>query len=87
MTKAMRDAMAEEARRVNKPTVQERQDELERIIDRDSLAWTLEALAAICDEKADHIRASYQDEGLAKRWHMAALQLSNRADSATRNGL
>ena len=41
---------------------------LESAIDSHGLANVVDALACICREKADHIRASYQDEALARRW-------------------
>ncbi len=42
--------------------------ELENIIDRHSLSAVLLALEVVCGEKADHIRANWQDKTLAREW-------------------
>ena len=42
--------------------------QLETLVDRYSLANVLEALVAVCGDKADHVRANWQDAGLAKDW-------------------
>jgi hypothetical protein len=42
--------------------------QLEMLIDQYTLTDVLNALVSICGEKADHIRSSYQDKGLAKIW-------------------
>jgi hypothetical protein len=48
---------------------------LEELVDADSLDGVLEALAAICREKADHIRANYDDRSLARAWAIAGIRL------------
>ncbi len=44
---------------------------LEAIIDRTSLARTLEALAHICAQKSRHIEENWQNQPLARRWERA----------------
>lgn len=41
---------------------------IEALIDRYSLANVVEALVAICGEKADHIESNWQDADLARDW-------------------
>lgn len=43
-------------------------DALEAMIDRQSLADVLEAIAAICQGKASHLACNWQDEDTAKVW-------------------
>lgn len=43
-------------------------DQLEVMVDRDGLKGIMDMLGTVCSEKADHIRASYGDESLAKKW-------------------
>jgi len=54
-------------------------DVLESIIDRMSVSDVLYAVEAICLSKADHVRANWQDEGLAKEWEHRAAVLSKAA--------
>ena len=54
----------------------EKMRELEAMVDATSLAVVLGALFVICREKADHVRANWQDESLAKSWDRAALRLN-----------
>ena len=42
--------------------------ELELLLDKYGCCGIAEALAAICHEKAEHVRASYSDEALASVW-------------------
>jgi hypothetical protein len=44
---------------------------LERLVDTDGVAHVLSALAIVCHEKADHVRASYADERTARLWEKA----------------
>ena len=44
----------------------------EDIIDKTSLAYVLLCLAAVCHDKADHVRSNWQDAGLAGAWERAA---------------
>ena len=43
-------------------------DQLEQIVDRVGLKMTIEALAIICDLKADHIISAWQDPNTAAAW-------------------
>jgi hypothetical protein len=59
--------------------MQTHQDELiaalEPILDKTTLADLLLALSRVCDEKSDHILASYDDSALASVWERRARQL------------
>jgi hypothetical protein len=44
----------------------------EDAIDRHGLANVLDAISEICAEKADHIRASYDDKVTARTWSSMA---------------
>ena len=46
---------------------------LEQLIDANGLAETLEAIQVICSEKADHLRANWQDDVSARAWDRAAV--------------
>ncbi len=46
--------------------------QLEQFVDKHGLLHVITALDLMCTEKAAHIRASYQDEPLAKNWDRAA---------------
>ena len=57
--------------------------DLEAMVDASSLAQVIEALGEICAEKADHIRASYDDRATAKIWDDAArkvMALASKVD-------
>lgn len=41
---------------------------LEQMIDKLGLSYTLDVIAAICSEKAEHIRVHCQDVVTAKTW-------------------
>lgn len=51
------------------------QETLEGLIDSYSLASVLETLETICHDKAEHLRANWQDEGQARLWGSAAAKL------------
>ncbi len=44
---------------------------LEGLIDATSLQAVMQALSVICGEKAEHVRASYDDTALARAWDHA----------------
>lgn len=46
-------------------------DQLEAMIDHSSLADIVSALSLIASEKAEHIRANWQDESTARPWQNA----------------
>lgn len=54
--------------------------EIEEEIDRSSLDEMLSTIAEICDEKADHIRASYSDDDTADWWSEAGAAINDLAD-------
>lgn len=48
-------------------------DLLESLLDKSDLQTILEALSAICAEKAQHIEASYADDrNLVSSWHVVS---------------
>jgi hypothetical protein len=51
-------------------------DILEGLVDGYSLTEVMEALAEICDEKADHILTNWQDEKTSKVWTHVALKIA-----------
>lgn len=57
---------------------------LEGMIDRGGLGAVLEAIAAVCDEKAEHIRHGWQDQELARSWSKAATRVARAARDADR---
>ena len=60
--------------------------DLETMIDRLGMVNTMLLLTHICEEKAEHVRENWQDEELAKRWHIVADALiSNRLSKALGN--
>lgn len=52
----------------NKDLNQDQRDSLEALMDECGVQAILEALSAICGEKADHIEQSYNDSITAKVW-------------------
>jgi hypothetical protein len=60
---------------MNKPLDKESKVRLEDMIDNHSLATVLDAIADICQQKADHLRENWQDDELAGSWDGAASAL------------
>lgn len=58
------------------------QDEIEAIVDRLNLQTVIEALSAVCDAKADHLRSNWQDGRAAKKWEQVASALDLAAIKA-----
>jgi len=52
-----------------------RKDILEALVDRMGILSLTTLLQEICQDKADHIRANWQDEWGAVRWEMKAKAL------------
>lgn len=52
---------------------------LEVLVDKCSLFEVLAALHIICSDKADHIRASYDDKQTARCWEQAGKAILNCA--------
>jgi len=50
-------------------------EQLEAMIDRASLLDVLTALECVCGEKADHIRANWQDKTTARPWATASKRI------------
>lgn len=43
-------------------------EDLEKLIDAHGLTHVLVGLACVCNEKAEHLRANWQDEPAANSW-------------------
>lgn len=54
-------------------------DVIEQTIDATSLARLLEIVAEICHEKAEHLRANWQDNASAQPWLRDAAKLQKLA--------
>jgi hypothetical protein len=54
-------------------------DALEGIVDGNTLAAVVDALAAVCRDKAEHIRSAWQDWETARAWDRAAKVLEAAA--------
>lgn len=52
-------------------------DTLESLLDQTSIQQVVLMLARICNEKADHVRSNWQDDGLAKAWEKNASLLGS----------
>lgn len=61
---------------------EELREELEQSIDSNSLQFWLYELAAICEEKAEHIESEWQDAALARLWNRAANAITKTAENA-----
>ncbi len=48
------------------------QEQLEQLIDSESLSAVAAAIAAVCREKAEHLRSDWQDYIAAQAWDRAA---------------
>jgi hypothetical protein len=55
---------------------------LESMVDAVGLRRVLLVLVEICDAKAEHVAANWQDGSLAKAWKMAAIRVELAANSA-----
>ena len=53
------------------------EEQLERFIDSHSLKYVIEQIAYICQEKADHVRTSWQDQNLASTWDEDAIRVTS----------
>lgn len=60
----------------------QQQADLESMIDSTTLAIVLDALAAICDEKADHLNTNWQDPTAARHWSDMAGRIATAANAA-----
>ncbi len=57
-------------------------EKLEELIDTFSVSEILRLMSEICDEKADHILTSWQDEPLADWWSKTSNDLEILAEKA-----
>lgn len=62
-------------------------DALEMCVDRSGLANLLEVLAIVCEEKAEHIQANWQDRALAGAWERTAKELDRIAVRVKARGI
>ncbi len=63
----------------------ERQFELEEIVDAVGIATVIEDLALIARGKADHLRANWQDDLAAKQWDHIATRIERADDETARS--
>lgn len=54
-------------------------EELEKLVDAVGLFHVVTGLELICNEKAEHIRANWQDKVLARKWETAGKRLYKAA--------
>lgn len=59
---------------------------LEPLVDKHGLTHVLAGLSLLCSEKAEHIRANWQDRLTAKHWDQAADKIE-RAAKAVHSGI
>ena len=62
-------------------------DALERLVDTNDIYTVVYTLSRICGEKADHLRANWQDRVTAKEWDKAAKSLDTAAAKIFKTGL
>jgi len=55
----------------NRDLTEQERDALEALVDASNLMAVVQALSEICDAKAEHVRANWQDEPLARAWAWA----------------
>lgn len=60
-------------------TVEQLQEELEKLVDAWNLATILEALASVCADKAEHLRVNWQDPTSARQWEATQMDLDRVA--------
>lgn len=60
---------------------------VEQLIDEVGLQTVLDALTIACNEKAEHVRANWQDEPLAGQWGAMGEVVAETAAIAGRRGL
>lgn len=60
---------------------------LEALIDRYTLAQVLEMLGNVCDTKADHVAANWNDDDLCNAWCQMRGKLYRLNESAIASGL
>lgn len=58
----------------------EQETNIELAMDKLGVSGVLHAMATICSEKAEHIRANWQDEDLAAAWDKKGAMLDKFAE-------
>lgn len=58
---------------------QDAMDDLEDMVDAVGIHGIMDALSTIASEKADHVRANWQDDAMAKEWDRVARYLSQQS--------
>lgn len=66
--------------------VQDAMATLESLVDRAGLANVVECLAIVCEDKAEHIRANWQDTRSANGWARASNALDKAAERIKKTG-
>lgn len=61
-------------------------EDLEALIDKHGLTMVVTGLSLICSEKAEHIRANWQDRVTAKVWDADAKTLDKAARAIRSDG-
>lgn len=62
-------------------------DQLEGLVDKYGLFGVLSGLSWVCEEKSEHIRAHWQDDGLARMWMSHSTKIERLAEiEGGRNG-
>lgn len=64
---------------IKESLTQAEHDALEAFIDRYSLAIVLEAIADVCQDKAEYLRTNWQDEPMSRDWDIAARKVQMTA--------
>lgn len=62
-------------------------DHLEHMIDDHGLSAVLEAISEICGEKAEHLRANWQDKDQANQWEKAQEYVNTCSGYVFKRGL
>jgi len=60
-------------------------EQLESLVDSNSVARVLECLSDVCHLKAQHIEENWQDEALAKLWTKAGVKINQLQDRIHRD--
>lgn len=63
-------------------TERELADQIEAIVDRETMENTLNALLQVCISKELHVEEDWQDKPLARRWKKLAIALDKLVDQA-----
>lgn len=64
-------------------TTEQLKNQLEQLVDTNSMQYVLNQLAEISYEKAEHTRSNWQDEKLAKMWDNTGKNISKVLSNIT----